>query len=392
MDKQTGFDSFFHEADCDIAAFAAAQDAARARLEATVLPLCQSVEKGVPIYSGAAFRSGAADRSRWLDEWAFVLGPKGPGVLVVRQAQPDHAAIHDATEVFERIIADERAAGGGADHFAAAGANDRIWNSLQKLCLAAPDIFARYHASPAIDAVCEAWLGPNYQMTAQVNVVRPGGQAQQAHRDYHLGFQTTEVAASYPAHVHLLSPAMTLQGGIAHCDMPLESGPTKLLPFSHGYEPGYLAWRRDEFRDYFEANHVQLPLETGDAIFFNPALFHAAGANVSTDIQRMVNLVQISSAFGRAMESIDRTAMTGALYPAISAALAAGAVSLEGAYASIAACAEGYSFPSNLDTDPPDSGLAPETQAALFRRALDEKMSEADFARALADQDARRRP
>ena len=39
---------------------------------------------------------------------------------------------------------------------------------------------------------CEAWLGPNYQMTAQVNLVHPGGDFQQAHRDYHLGFQTAE--------------------------------------------------------------------------------------------------------------------------------------------------------------------------------------------------------
>jgi len=88
-----------------------------------------------------------------------------------------------------------------------------------------------------------AWLGPNYQMTAQLNVVYPGGQAQQAHRDYHLGFQTSDMAARYPAHVHVLSPALTLQGGLAHCDMSLESGPTKLLPFSQAYAPGYVAWR-----------------------------------------------------------------------------------------------------------------------------------------------------
>lgn len=32
--------------------------------------------------------------------------------------------------------------------------------------------------------VSEAWLGPGYQLTAQVNVVRPGGKAQEPHRDY----------------------------------------------------------------------------------------------------------------------------------------------------------------------------------------------------------------
>ncbi len=67
-------------------------------------------------------------------------------------------------------------------------------------------------------------------MTSQVNVVRPGGKAQDPHRDYHLGFLSNEVAARYPAHVHLLSPVLTLQGAVAHSDMPVESGPTMYLP------------------------------------------------------------------------------------------------------------------------------------------------------------------
>ena len=53
---------------------------------------------------------------------------------------------------------------------------------------------------------------------------------------------------------------------------------------------------------YFAEHHVQLPLRKGDAVFFNPALYHGAGANISTDIRRMANLLQISSPFGRAME------------------------------------------------------------------------------------------
>lgn len=31
---------------------------------------------------------------------------------------------------------------------------------------------------------CEAWLGPGYQITAQTNIVKPGGKAQQPHRDF----------------------------------------------------------------------------------------------------------------------------------------------------------------------------------------------------------------
>ncbi len=140
-------------------------------------------------------------------------------------------------------------------------------------------------------------------------MVNPGGAAQTVHRDYHLGFLSQEQASAYPAHVHRLSPVLTLQGAVAHVDMPVESGPTLYLPHSQKFEPGYLAWRLAQFVEYFETHHVQLPLEKGDAVFFNPALFHAAGHNVSADIKRMANLLQISSAFGRAMETVDREAM-----------------------------------------------------------------------------------
>jgi ectoine hydroxylase-related dioxygenase (phytanoyl-CoA dioxygenase family) len=74
------------------------------------------------------------------------------------------------------------------------GANDRIWNSAQKLCEYDPETFANYFSNLAVDTACKAWLGPNYQMTAQINLVRPSGAAQSPHRDYHLGFQTKEIA------------------------------------------------------------------------------------------------------------------------------------------------------------------------------------------------------
>ena len=48
--------------------------------------------------------------------------------------------------------------------------------------------------------------------------------------------------------------------------MPIESGPTKLLPYSQLYLPGYLAALIPEFRECFEERFVQLPLEKGDAM------------------------------------------------------------------------------------------------------------------------------
>ena len=63
---------------------------------------------------------------------------------------------------------------------------------------------------------------------------------------------------------------------------------------------------------------MQIPLKKGDGLFFNPALMHGAGANTSVDVQRMVNLLQISSAFGKAMESIDQQRMQLACYDDLS--------------------------------------------------------------------------
>lgn len=380
---------YFHPDACQLAEFTTLVEQIA---DPATTPLAAEVLKNVPLYEMSVLRPHLEQqntRKTLMAEWANVL-MSGAGVVVLKGAYPDTKVLDDATEVYRQIIAKEKEeTGGGGDHFAASGANDRIWNSAQKLCLTAPDVFLRYFANTSIAAISEAWLGPNYQMTAQINLVRPGGAAQQAHRDYHIGFQSAEVSAQYPAHVHDLSPALTLQGAVAHCDMPVDSGPTKLLPFSQLYRPGYVAWRREDFRAYFEAQHIQLPLSKGDAVFFNPALFHAAGANVSADIHRMANLLQVSSAFGRAMETLDRRAMCDAMYPH---AQAAQNLTKSEMTAAIGACAEGYSFPTNLDRDPPVGGLAPETQAALFQRALDEGMSAAKFGTALAGMAEKQRP
>lgn len=371
--------------DCNLEEFSKSLDHT---LNQSDVPLAHDIKKNIPIYDVSQI--DFLDNTQTLrTEWANVLH-KTAGVLVLKNAYPDTSCIDAATLIFEKIIADEKAATGDkADHFAASGANDRIWNSAQKLCQSDPNTFAKYFSNLALDTACKAWLGPNYQMTAQINLVRPTGAAQSPHRDYHLGFQTRELAESYPAHVHDLSPVLTLQGAIAHIDMPIESGPTKLLPFSQIYRHGYLAYSQPEFREYFENNYVQIPLNKGDVLFFNPALYHAGGANISKDIHRMANLLQVSSAFGRAMESLDRSGMTRKLYPIL--AKNNHNLSEKEIDAAITSCAEGYSFPTNLDTAPPLDGLAPETQANLFRRALTEKMSISDFEKELSLHDKNRR-
>ena len=378
---------YFSEADCNIDDF---KELIAEALDPAALSFTDTVAKNIPIYDAETTSNALANqetRRQIMAEWADVLGQRS-GAVVLKGAMSDLGTIDAATTAFEQIIEEERAVNSGGDHFGERGANDRIWNSLQKLCLRDPKLFARYFASPAIAAISEAWLGPWYQMTAQVNLVRPGGKAQTCHRDYHLGFMTQQQAESFPAHSHLLSATLTLQGAVAHCDMPVESGPTKLLPNSQRYGAGYVATLLPEFREAFEEHYVQLPLEKGDALFFNPATFHAAGDNRSADIHRMANLLQVSSPMGRSLERIDRTAMVKALYPAMRDI---GLTGLEKA-AAIGAAAEGYPFPTNLDTDPPIGGLASESQAELLARALDEAMSESEFEAALEENRKRRLP
>lgn len=380
IETETGY---FDSAACDLSAFTALIDQT---VTPSSVPNADDIQNNVPLYDMSRLCPSLEDKEQRrtiMAEWARVLQASA-GVLILRGAYEDTAVLDEATAIFEQIIASEKlASGGGGDHFAASGSNDRIWNSLQKLCEEAPEVFLRYFANTSIAAACEAWLGPNYQMTAQINLVHPGGAAQQAHRDYHLGFQSADVSSEYPAHVHDLSPALTLQGAIAHCDMPVESGPTKILPFSQLYRAGYAAWRREDFRALFEERCIQLPLAKGDALFFNPALFHAAGANSSGDIHRMANLLQVSSAFGRAMESIDREKMCKLLYPHAVVAQSNRKLSMSDLNAAIAAAAEGYSFPTNLDRDSPKGGLAPETQQALFARAIAKDWSVQKFVKML---------
>jgi ectoine hydroxylase-related dioxygenase (phytanoyl-CoA dioxygenase family) len=355
------------EQDCDLDAF---RSLVERSTELADFPHAASVEQNVLVYDSERLR--AAGDTRELRTELIRALTDGPGVMVFRGAFADPAVVDRATAVFEALIAEQKASGADAgDHFAKPGANERVWNALEKAALYDPEAFADYYANDILALVSTAWLGPGYQVTSQVNVVNPGGAAQTAHRDYHLGFLSDERAAAYPSHVHRLSPALTLQGAVAHCDMPVESGPTLYLPYSQTFEAGYLAWRLPEFQAYFKAHHVQLPLAKGDAAFFNPAVFHGAGTNRTLNLRRTANLLQVSSAFGRAMETVDREAVTNAVFPVLRRRRAEG-VDEKWLERVIAASAEGYPFPTNLDSDPPVDGLAPPSQADVVRRALRE--------------------
>lgn len=361
------------------------------RTRAEDVPRAGEIVHEVPIYDGAALTRTASDATRraaLLDEWTGVLA-SGAGVLAVRGAVADLALLDDVTALFERLTEEE--AGAGSDHFAPAGANTRIWNAHEKLAVRAPALFCRYNATLATALASLAWLGPGYQVTAQVNVVEPGGAAQAPHRDYHLGFMDATTLADYPAHVHAMSAALTLQGAIAHSDMPLESGPTQLLPFSQLWPPGYAASARDDVRALFLEHHVQLPLARGDALFFNPAMLHAAGDNRTADHRRIANLLQIGSPLGRAMEVLDRGRICRAIYPALVALSADGTFDAAAVERVVASAAEGYPFPSNLELGWASGGIRPPSQADVLRAALAAGDSPAALDAALAEHAARQR-
>jgi ectoine hydroxylase-related dioxygenase (phytanoyl-CoA dioxygenase family) len=372
--------AFIEDADCSLDDFSAL---VLRDTDVADYPHAHDVRGGVLIYRALA----GVDRRAVQAELIRALRD-GPGVVVIESAFDDDV-VDRASAAFDQLIAAQRAAGASAgDHFGKPGANDRVWNAAQKLALHAPEVFAEYYANDALALICQAWLGPRYQVTSQVNVVNPGGAAQVPHRDYHLGFVDPDQLAAYPAHLHHLSPALTLQGAVAHCDMPVESGPTMLLPHSQKFAAGYIAFNRPEFIDFFAAHQVQTPLRKGDAVFFNPALYHGAGHNVSPDIKRMANLLQISSPFGRAMESLDRTAMVRAVYPALLRMQEHGRDVLN----TVVATAEGYAFPTNLDRDQPIGSLAPPSQVDVVLAALRDRLTPEQLDTALRDQNERRIP
>ena len=380
---KTSSPAYYSLGDCRVEDFAAVVEKP---VDLDDYPLADRIDQGVVVYDSKSLRSRISEAPGRLEvqaEFVRVLN-EGPGVLVLSGAFDQDSVLDAATNIFRGIIEAEKAAGTAAgDHFATPGANDRVWNALEKFAVADPDAFLRYYANDMLALICEAWLGPRYQVTSQLNQVNPGGKAQSPHRDYHLGFQTMESAQAFPRHIHQMSAMLTLQGAVAHVDMPMETGPTFLIPNSQKYGPGYIASHLPEFQEYSNERAVQVPLGRGDAIFFNPALFHGAGENVSDDVRRLGNLLQISSAFGRAMESIDRARMIRAIYPSLVKWKASGASEADLQNA-IAASAEGYAFPGDLDSHPPSGSEPPPAQSDLVATALSEEWPPSRLATELA--------
>lgn len=155
-------------------------------------PLAASIEKNIPIYDLPAFSSLTTQQQENLQaEWRHILA-HGPGVFVTKRLYKDIPLLERVNDIYSSIIAEEESKSGKrGDHFAGAGANHRIWNSFSKHGIKDPHSFVEYYSNPWLPLICSSWLGPYSRLTAQVNIVKPGGKAQVPHRDYHMGFLGT---------------------------------------------------------------------------------------------------------------------------------------------------------------------------------------------------------
>jgi hypothetical protein len=162
-------------------------------------PHADAVEQGVLVYGerACATADGAAPAQRR----ALQAEIARPGGRSRRRGRPRRLPRPRRRGPGHRRVG--RPARGGAQRrrpggrpFAAPGADDRLWGALDKLALRDP-------------------------------LVRPGGRAQVAHRDYHLGFMSREQALAYP-------PTSTGSRGRCRARWPTapcrwSAGPTMLL-------------------------------------------------------------------------------------------------------------------------------------------------------------------
>ena len=311
--------TWLSEQDCVLEDFRALIEQAT---DLTAFPTAGAVESKILIYEATHLREATekeTGRQAVQAELARAL-LDGPGVILVRNAF-DPSVVDRATTVFATLIDEEIAAGkSGGDHFAKPGTNARLWDSLSKLAARDPDVFVDYFSNDVLALVSLAWLGPGYQVTSQVNLVNPGGVAQAVHRDYHLGFMSNERAASFPAHVHRLSPCSPCRVRSPVLTCRLRAGRRSMCPIRRNTFP--VTWPGACRNSGSTVRSTTFSCRSAKAMppFSTPPFSTPPATTALEDIHRMANLLQISSSFGRAMETIDREAVTNAIYPALWAA------------------------------------------------------------------------
>ena len=94
---------FLREDSCDLDEFRALVERSANRND---YPLASDLISNVPVYDGLEARSAAASpeaRKEWMAEWVEAL-TDGPGIIVIRNAFPDHTAIDQSNAHYWAII------------------------------------------------------------------------------------------------------------------------------------------------------------------------------------------------------------------------------------------------------------------------------------------------
>ena len=255
------------------------------------------VIKSIPIYCNYHLLNNLHHFKAIKSEFNHNL-TKGPGIVVIKNLI-NYDTIKSTNQEIYKIIDNQKDPLN--DHFSN---NQRIWNFYEKFCKSNTDLFISYFKNPILDLISSSYLGPKYEITNQINIVKPESKAQIFHRDYHLGLMDEKMLEEYPFNIHISSPNLTLQGLVAHSDINPINGSTKFIPFSQLRKYGFKMIKKERVLEICEKNYIQLELNIGDGVFFNPAVFHAAGDNNDSN-DRIANLFQINSAFSKPMELVD---------------------------------------------------------------------------------------
>ena len=131
-----------------------------------------------------------------------------------------------------------------SDHFAKAGANDRIWNALEKLAVRDPDAFVDYYGNDILALVVDRLARPRLPDDLAGQRRPPGrhGAGPAPRLPPGLPVQRGRRPLPRPRAPALAGADPAGRGGaLRHAGRV--SGPTMYLPYSHQYAPGYLAWR-----------------------------------------------------------------------------------------------------------------------------------------------------
>jgi ectoine hydroxylase-related dioxygenase (phytanoyl-CoA dioxygenase family) len=98
----------------------------------------------------------------------------GPGVLVIRNLLSPETI--DRTEEATKEIK--------ANHHGSRKTSVRTAFFNLQHARDDPETYAEYYGNEMLALICEAWLGPGYQITTSTNGTFKGGEQQAIHRDY----------------------------------------------------------------------------------------------------------------------------------------------------------------------------------------------------------------